>query len=153
MVSGGRNRARVVVAGVALPKTATKDLARAGIGLGTWEDLPARTPAGSLIGLPFTVVLYGLLGSVVGLTCNVLWDRSQGERKEIVVDRLYERVDELLVFPMLRDYRIEYHFVGEERRRWHLSTLEEMKILKQGPATAIIREGQQGWPWVERIVP
>jgi hypothetical protein len=117
------------------------------------KDLPKRSAAGSLVGLPFTVVLYGLLGSVVGLTCNALLDRSKGDRKEIVIDRLYERVDKILIFPMLRDYRIEYHFVDEARHRWHLSTPEEMKILKQGSATAIVREGQQGWPWVDRIVP
>ncbi len=117
------------------------------------KPTPTRTAAGSLIGVPFTIVLYGLLGSVVGLTCNALLDRSKEERKEIVIDRLYERVDKLLVFPMLRDYRIEYHFVGKERHRWHLSTPEEMKKLQQGPATAILREGQQGWPWVDRIIP
>jgi hypothetical protein len=115
-------------------------------------NLPTST-VGDWVGLPFSLALWGGVSLMLGLSLNALLDHAPGIEKPIAITKLRQHESRILGLPSLRDFHIEYHFLDDPTRRTRLATPAEMDGLQVGPARAIVAQGQQGWPWVQKILP
>jgi hypothetical protein len=117
------------------------------------KETAPSSAASSLVGLPFSLAIWGGIALLIGLSMNALLDRSPEVARPVIITKLIEHESHLLGLPSLRDYRIEYHFTDETTTRRLLSTPADIAKLRVGNAIALVKPGQQGWPWVNRIVP
>jgi hypothetical protein len=99
-----------------------------------------------------------IVGAVLGLfmmlaalpVLNSLFDHSKGQFKKIEITEFWQETYNYII----RNYKIEYHLVGQTKTEKYPSTFQNMAYFQQTYFGIIeVKNGAFNWPWISHIWP
>jgi hypothetical protein len=94
-------------------------------------------------------VVGAILTFCTGATMNALLDDSPPVSRPVQIDRMVS----VTHYFILREYKIQYHFLDDQAHAHIVSTPAEMAEFRGPLATAEIHSGRFGWSWVKALHP